>query len=52
MNNPSTHNYEIRNGFPHQKVCENCNYSEVCLRRYYEVLEDEYNDFINGGEDK
>lgn len=52
MNNPSTHNYEIRNGFPHPKVCENCNYSEVCLRRYYEVLEDEYNDFINGGEDK
>jgi hypothetical protein len=29
--------YPYRNELPHKKVCENCNYSEVCLRNYYEA---------------
>ena len=29
--------YPNRNELPHKKVCENCNYSEVCLRDYYEA---------------
>ena len=52
MDNESTHNYEKRGKFPHPKVCESCNFTEVCLRKYYEVLQDEYIDSFNGGEDE
>lgn len=29
--------YPRRNELPHKKVCENCNFSEACLRDYYEA---------------
>ena len=30
--------YPSRNDLPHKKVCENCNFSEVCLRDYYDAV--------------
>lgn len=30
--------YPSRNELPHRKVCENCNYTAVCLRDYYDAL--------------
>lgn len=36
MNSDELHEFaEYRT--PHEKVCSNCNYSELCLRSYYEV---------------
>lgn len=52
MNNDSTHNFEVERKFPHPKVCENCNYVELCLRKYYEVLENEYIDASDNGENE
>ena len=30
--------YPSRKDLPHKKVCENCNFSEVCLRDYYDAV--------------
>ena len=30
--------YPLRKDLPHKKVCENCNFSEVCLRDYYDAV--------------
>ncbi len=30
--------YPRRDELPHKRVCENCNFSEVCLRDYYEAF--------------
>lgn len=30
--------YPLRKELPHKKVCENCNFSEVCLRDYYDAV--------------
>ena len=30
--------YPLRAELPHKKVCENCNFSEVCLRDYYDAV--------------
>jgi hypothetical protein len=30
--------YPSRTDLPHKKVCENCNFSEVCLRDYYDAV--------------
>ena len=30
--------YPSRKELPHKKVCENCNYNEVCLRDYYDAV--------------
>jgi len=35
-NDKELHEY-ARDRVPHEKVCSNCNYSELCLRSYYEV---------------
>lgn len=50
INKNSTHNFEVRKKYPYYKICENCNYSDVCLRQYYEVLENEYNDAVDSEE--
>ncbi|MEI8216538.1 MAG: hypothetical protein WCF96_05515 [Eubacteriales bacterium] len=31
--------YQKKIELPHKKVCENCNFTDVCLRNYYEVSE-------------